>query len=296
MAKSSILTLNSSIGYMDGAHANMSGSYTDLIGAHANLNGTHKEFARKSLEASSQNGLPSPSPTTSGSQQNRSSVDSAASAASTSTSLTPSFHALPPLQTKGPIDEYDHLSPVLEDDPSNFDLLAAPSSQITGVYQMEKRGEQLMSESHLRLIFQDPKLLLRFTGFLSSHRPESIRTLIYYLDALKALRAIEYANAITEALEPLGELDFTREPIRATVNAGLQDRAHRAFEVLAREDLPAYVAYTWIQVVSVSIQRRITGTLAPHLREASEGLAEVFCLSDPSRPDNPIVFASEGMP
>lgn len=36
------------------------------------------------------------------------------------------------------------------------------------------------------------------------------------------------------------------------------------------------------------------GTLAPHLREASEGLAEVFCLTDPSRPDNPIVFASEG--
>lgn len=37
------------------------------------------------------------------------------------------------------------------------------------------------------------------------------------------------------------------------------------------------------------------GTLPPHLREASEGLAEVFCLTDPSRPDNPIVFASEGL-
>jgi len=33
--------------------------------------------------------------------------------------------------------------------------------------------------------------------------------------------------------------------------------------------------------------------LAPHLREASEGLAEVFCLTDPSRADNPIVFVSE---
>lgn len=35
------------------------------------------------------------------------------------------------------------------------------------------------------------------------------------------------------------------------------------------------------------------GTLPPHLREQSEGLAEVFCLTDPSRSDNPIVFASE---
>ena len=35
--------------------------------------------------------------------------------------------------------------------------------------------------------------------------------------------------------------------------------------------------------MSLSISRRITGTLAPHLRDASEGLAEVFCLTDPSR-------------
>lgn len=28
----------------------------------------------------------------------------------------------------------------------------------------------------------------------------------------------------------------------------------------------------------------------------SEGLAETFCLSDPARHDNPILFASEGKP
>lgn len=27
----------------------------------------------------------------------------------------------------------------------------------------------------------------------------------------------------------------------------------------------------------------------------SEGLAETFCLTDPSRRDNPIIFASDGM-
>jgi len=41
--------------------------------------------------------------------------------------------------------------------------------------------------------------------------------------------------------------------------------------------------------VTVSIRHRIKGLPRP----ASEGLAEVFCLTDPSRPDNPIVFMTE---
>jgi len=208
-------------------------------------------------------------------------------------STAPTEHTLPALQTKGPPDDLDRLEPVLEDDPGNFDLLAAPPEEATGVYPLEKRSEQLMSKEHLRLIFQDPKLLLQFTGFLNSHRPRSVRTLVYYLDSLKALRAIDYANAISEALEPLRDLDFTNAPPSQTMNKSLHDRADQAFDVLVRDDLPAFIAYSWIQIVSESIQRRITGTLAPHLREASEGLAEVFCLSDPSRKDNPIVFASE---
>jgi hypothetical protein len=118
--------------------------------------------------------------------------------------------------------------------------------------------------------------------------------LIYYLDALKALRAINYSNAIAEALEPIDCHEFTSLPTKATANSVLEQKANNAFEELVKEDLPAYVTHLYIQVVSISISRRVTGTLAPHLREASEGLAEVFCLTDPSRPDNPIVFASEG--
>lgn len=201
---------------------------------------------------------------------------------------------LPPLQTKSATDETDRLDPLLEDDPANFDLVAAPSEQITGVYQLEKRAEQLLSKAHLETIFSEPKWLLKFTGFLNTHRPQSIATLIFYLDSLKALRAINYANAIAEALDPIPGQDFTQQASKPTLNVALQEKANQAFEVLVREDLPAYIVHTWIQVVSVTIRKRVTGTLAPHLRDASEGLAEVFCLSDPSRTDNPIVFASEG--
>lgn len=221
----------------------------------------------------------------------RSSRDSRDSIDTTATSI----HTLPPLQSKALDGNDAHaLEPLVEDDPRSFDLVEpAQKDGNVGLYELEKQAEQLLSKEHLSAIFADPKLLLKFNGFLSSHRPQSIPLLIYYLDALKALRAIHYANAVSEALEPIPSCDFTKEIAQQTANATLQEKANKAFEVLVREDLPAYICYTWIQVVSTSIQKRITGTLAPHLREASEGLAEVFCLSDPSRHDNPIVFASE---
>ncbi|KAK1817169.1 hypothetical protein LTR12_008464 [Friedmanniomyces endolithicus] len=221
----------------------------------------------------------------------RSSADSIFSQETSATSIL----TLPALQTKGPDNSDAHLlEPLTEDDPRSFDLLDAPQeSSLVGMYALERRAEQLFSAEHLQTIFDDPKLLLRFTGYLNAHRPKSIPVLIYYLDALKALRAIRYANAIAEALDPLKDFTFTDDVVRPTGNAKLEEKARQAFEILLRDDLPAYIAHTWVQVVSVSIQRRITGTLAPHLREASEGLAEVFCLTDPSRVDNPIVFASE---
>jgi len=184
------------------------------------------------------------------------------------------------------------LEPVVEDDPKSFDLIT-PSDGHERVFSLEDRADMLFSKAHLEEIFLDPALLLRFTGFLSTYRPGSIPILIYYLDAVKALRAINYANAISEVLEPIDGFDFTSHPARQTVNAVLEDKANQSFDVMVQNDLPAFITHIYVQLVSVSIQWRITGTLPPHLREASEGLAEVFCLTDPCRPDNPIVFASE---
>lgn len=196
------------------------------------------------------------------------------------------------MQAKSNLDDVDRLEPVEEDDPKSFDLVT-PSDGRERTFSLETRSEEMFSQQHLKEIFVEPALLLRFTNFLSTTRPQSIPLLIYYLDALKALRAISYANAVAEALEPIPGYEFTSHPARPTANAVLEEKAQQAFEAMVRDDLPAYVTHTFIQVVSLSVQRRITGTMPPHLREASEGLAEVFCLTDPSRPDNPIVFASE---
>jgi hypothetical protein len=219
-------------------------------------------------------------------QSMRSSADSVMSFETQASSVA--TQTLPP-------DEFDRLSPLMEDDPKSFDLLAPNDSNMRRGFDLESRSEQLFSTGHLQAIFNDTPSLLRFTSFLSMARPASVPVLIYYLDALKAMRAIKYANAVAEALEPIHGLEFTDTAARPTVNATLEEKSRQAFDTLVREDLPAYITHVFVQMVSVSVQKRVTGTLPPMLREASEGLAEVFCLSDPSRTDNPIIFASEGM-
>ncbi|CAF3471913.1 unnamed protein product [Fusarium graminearum] len=199
---------------------------------------------------------------------------------------------LPALQAKGAGADGDGLEPLTEEeyDPSSFDLVV-PAHAMGKQYTLESQSELLFSAKHLTIIFEDPILLQRFTNFISASRPASVPLLTYYLDTLKAIKAINYANSLTASLEGIDGHDFTLDPVTNTVNAALQKRATDAFQAMANHDLPAYITHTYIQTVSITIKRRITDTLAPQLRELSEGLAEVFCLTDPSRPDNPIVFA-----
>ncbi|KAH7142106.1 hypothetical protein EDB81DRAFT_760934 [Dactylonectria macrodidyma] len=212
------------------------------------------------------------------------------------TSSISSMHTqttLPALQTKGGMD-HDGLEPLTEEelDPASFDLVV-PAHALGKQYTLEAQSDLLFSIKHLEVIFEDPVLLQRFSNFIATSRPDSLPILAYYLDALKALKAIDYANALTSSLTAIDGLPFTADPVTATVNNALRKRADEAFAVMANHDLAAYVTHTYIRTVSITIKRRITDTLPPQLRDLSEGLAEVFCLTDPSRPDNPIVFASE---
>ena len=200
---------------------------------------------------------------------------------------------LPRLQANGQ-ENSDNLEPILEDDPASFNLISPPPTESES-FSLENQTQALFSKGHLQVIFADPGYLFKFTSFLGLHRPQSVSILVHYLDSLKSLRAINYANAICEGLDPVEGYEFTQRPVKPTINTALEERAKVAFEVLVAEELPAYITHQYIQIVSNTITARITGSLSPGLREASDGLAEVFCLTDPSRQDNPIVFASEGM-
>ena len=159
---------------------------------------------------------------------------------------------------------------------------------------LEKHSELLFSREHLQLILADPTLSLKFTDFLRTYRPDSVPILAYYLDAFKAVKTIRYADAIIQGLEPIPGHAFTSEANSATMAWVMEDKADRALDVLVKDDLPAFIAYVYVRTVDVALVDRVTGNEVPGSHGIADGLAEVFVISDPSRPDNPIVFTSEG--
>ncbi|KAL8663736.1 MAG: hypothetical protein Q9168_008049, partial [Polycauliona sp. 1 TL-2023] len=188
----------------------------------------------------------------------------------------------------------DHMDPIHtpNDDTNNFDLKAPPPNK--PVKFLEHYSEQLFSEGHLRFILGDPAFFLRFTAFLNRYKPHSAPILLRYLEAQKAVKAVEYANALAESLKPLpGDTSSQGPCVAATLDSRFESRSRKAMETLVNGALPGYITQAFTKVVTETMVREITGTTMPIMRELVGGLAEVFCLSDPSIKDNPIVYASE---
>ena len=82
-------------------------------------------------------------------------------------------------------------------DALNFDLKAPPPN--TKVRHLDSLAERLCSGDHLQVILQDPTFFLRFTAFLNRYKPRAAPLLVKYLDAIKACKAVEYANALAES-------------------------------------------------------------------------------------------------
>ena len=176
----------------------------------------------------------------------------------------------------------------------NFDLRPPPPNK--PVKLLDTLSERLFSAEHLGTILRDPAFFLRFTTFINRFKPSSAPVLVRYLEAQKAIKAVEYANALAESIKPLpGEHSGQIACAAATVDARFEARAKRALDTLVHDALPAYITYGLVKVVTETIVREITGTAMPVMRELVAGSAEVFCLSDPNQKDNPIVYASEGI-
>lgn len=223
-----------------------------------------------------------------------------------STDSTPPNKTIPRSSEPFAIDDPPPLSPIeeLEDDflhvpipkPKQGEAASIISVQeeVEDELSLERRSELLFSRQHLELILADPKLSSRFTSFLRTYRPDAVPMLVYLLDTVKALKAIKYAEAIMGGLEPVPGLDFTQETKGATMSWLVEDKADRALEVLVKHDLPAFIAYVYVRTVDLALSNRVTRRENPDAPHLTDGLAEVFVLSDPAQQDNPIVFASEG--
>ena len=176
------------------------------------------------------------------------------------------------------------------DNAQNFDLKPPPPN--IKVKNIDTLSEQLFSGDHLRVILKDPSFFLRFTAFLNRYQPHSAPVLVRYLEAQKAIKAVEYANALAETIKSSPGEHSSPCPA-ATIDPRFEARLKRSFETLVNEALPAYITNSLTKVVTESMVREITGTGMPVMRELVGGLAEVFCLADPSMKDCPIVYASE---
>ena len=179
-----------------------------------------------------------------------------------------------------------------EEDPHDYDLKPPPSRRQG--QSLDNLSERLFSADHLRVILGDPALFMRFTAFLNRYKSECGPILVQYLEAQKALKAVEYANALADAMKPLYGTKKNQQTCNvASVNTDFEQRSQKALETLVSEALPAYITLCFVKIVTETLVREITGTTLPMMRDLVGNLAEVFCLADPSQPDTPIIYASE---
>ena len=176
------------------------------------------------------------------------------------------------------------------EDHASYDL--KPPAPSVSQSNLESLAVRFFSVDHLNAILKDPPLASRFAKFLHQYRAQHIPKLNQYFDAKKARAAVEYANAVANQLP----VDGDHAPyIAATLNARFDGRMKEIVEDLVQDALPAYVTHRLTGLVTESLVKEVTGNNAPVMRELIPSLAEVYCITDPSLPDNPIVYASEGM-
>jgi PAS domain S-box-containing protein len=155
-------------------------------------------------------------------------------------------------------------------------------------------SKKLFSLEHLQLILLDRTFCARFAGFLQKYTPEYAPILLRYQATQKAKAAVEYANAIAQKLpyisrESAGE-DLTPA---ATFHDTFQSRSTSAESILIENALPAYLTHRFVTMVTECLVKEITRQNIPVMQDMIQNIAEVYCLTDPSLPDNPIIYASE---
>jgi PAS domain S-box-containing protein len=148
--------------------------------------------------------------------------------------------------------------------------------------------------------------MTRFSTFLQRYKPALSAIILQYLEFQKAIKAIEYANAVARSITLiplLQDQEGNRTPTqeKATSHAAAAElstsfaaTSQHAYDLLVHEALPAYVTYTLVKLSTECLIAEITSSVPSSLTtNLIGGLSEVFCLSDPTLPDNPLIYCSE---
>ncbi len=124
---------------------------------------------------------------------------------------------------------------------------------------------QLFSDEHLNFIIGDHILFYRFSSFLNRYRSHLVPTLVRYLEMRKAVKAIEYANAVVKSIRWPSYTDYSKfsRLQAASVDVRFEDYAARELLLLCTEALPAFVTHTLVGVVTYCVEKDITGKGTP---------------------------------
>lgn len=200
--------------------------------------------------------------------------------------------ASPPSVFDQPDEQQEHgTEPTTQasDDQEGYDLKPPPPN--ISNENIEALAIRFFSNDHLDIIIRDKNAGARFTQFLEQFRPQYSPSLRHYLQARKAATAVEYANAIATNIPVThGEPQF----VAASINENFDAKSREIAEELLDEALPAYLTHRLTTIVTDTLVKTITGNNIPAMQDLVPNLAEVYCISDPSLADNPIVYASEG--
>jgi PAS domain S-box-containing protein len=196
-----------------------------------------------------------------------------------------SLHSLrDSLRSASPASSIQSTEAPSEVDLEQYGIQSSGDQSFVPVADMEVLAHQLFSVEHLKLILQSPQHFPRFQNFLTRYRPQLAISLKRYLDVQKAIAATKYANALAESLWP--------GLVAATADPEFIRKLDTAFMPLFEEALPSYVTHRMTSLVTEILVKEITGQAVPALKSLVNGLAEVYCLTDPRLPDNPIIYAS----
>ncbi|KAK3703386.1 hypothetical protein LTR37_014492 [Vermiconidia calcicola] len=174
------------------------------------------------------------------------------------------------------------------DEQEGYDLKPPPPSQSHD--NIEALAGKFFSIEHLDFILRDPNAGPRFLQFLDQYKPQHTATLEHYLESKKAVTAIEYANAIADQMPASRGAPHS---VAAHMDDAFEMKTRQTAEDLVEEALPSYLTHRLVNLVTDTLVKDITGNSMPVMKDLIPNLAEVYCITDPSLPDNPIVYASE---
>ncbi|KAM3083650.1 hypothetical protein ACMFMF_001019 [Clarireedia jacksonii] len=92
---------------------------------------------------------------------------------------------------------------------SQFFDLQPPTPHALNV-KIEDLAKRLFSNEHLLFILQDHALFQKFSIFINKFKPHLVPALVRYLEMRKAIKAIEYANAVAQKIRWPFRTDFCK--------------------------------------------------------------------------------------